>query len=542
MKLKLRKSKDTIDGKPLLPNDTDIDYGELFVNYHKGTESLIIKNDADEIFVFSNNGQKIISVTYAELKELRDNSSLEEGVFYRITDYETTTTQDDTIVDNFHPFDIIVQATSVNTLNTEAKVLHHEGDDYFTNNKLEKWEIQYSLDNDKANYSWADETNGKGVIFYMKDEFNNECSYDFKNIKYKLYKITAVQNDICTSYVNQYFGFKPVTSSTYYPSKVTIDTSDFVYYYTFGGETDASLNKSCYENKLCGTSYLPKIILFSTNCHKNIFEERSNSVLIKGTCTNNELSMACCVIGDNCINNKMRYIGGGYFNSSVSNNIVIIEWFEDNFIGEFIGNEINNSFFVGNSLKNRFNYNHSNKGGCFLYNEFSVFTKNDFDQVSLSTSQGTISNCILNDVMQLSIGGMNDCDIKKYLGSFDHEFVLNYGDTISSRGLLTDKTISMFPFINVMASAYYMGEYNNSVIQLLSPCDMDITLKSWLANFQDNQLNYQERNISLKANIPQTIKDTVHEITGVYTSYYTFNYTIDDIEINFDGSEYTTGY
>ena len=153
MKLKLRKSKDTIDGKPLLPNDTDIDYGELFVNYHKGTESLIIKNDADEIFVFSNNGQKIISVTYAELKELRDNSSLEEGVFYRITDYETTTTQDDTIVDNFHPFDIIVQATSVNTLNTEAKVLHHEGDDYFTNNKLEKWEIQYSLDNDKANYS-----------------------------------------------------------------------------------------------------------------------------------------------------------------------------------------------------------------------------------------------------------------------------------------------------------------------------------------------------------------------------------------------------
>jgi len=26
--------------------------------------------------------------------------------------------------------------------------------------------------------------NGKGVIYYMKDEFGNECPYDFKNIVY----------------------------------------------------------------------------------------------------------------------------------------------------------------------------------------------------------------------------------------------------------------------------------------------------------------------------------------------------------------------
>lgn len=30
------------------------------------------------------------------------------------------------------------------------------------------------------------EEKGKGVIYYMKDEFNNECSYDFKNITFKV--------------------------------------------------------------------------------------------------------------------------------------------------------------------------------------------------------------------------------------------------------------------------------------------------------------------------------------------------------------------
>jgi hypothetical protein len=38
------------------------------------------------------------------------------------------------------------------------------------------------LDNDSSRFAWADTENGEGVIYYMKDEFNNECPYDFKNI------------------------------------------------------------------------------------------------------------------------------------------------------------------------------------------------------------------------------------------------------------------------------------------------------------------------------------------------------------------------
>ena len=50
---------------------------------------------------------------------------------------------------------------------------------------LPAWELKYCLDNDIGRFLWADVENGKGVIYYMKDEYGNECPYDFKNIMFK---------------------------------------------------------------------------------------------------------------------------------------------------------------------------------------------------------------------------------------------------------------------------------------------------------------------------------------------------------------------
>ena len=131
---------------------------------------------------------KMVSITYDEIKVLREQSKLKPGQFYRITDYVTITTQENTTSAG-HVFDVIVLATDVDTLNENAKAIKHEGDAYFANSDLDAWEIKYDLDNDITKYAWADETNGKGVIFYMKDEWNNECPYDFKNIQFKRYKL-----------------------------------------------------------------------------------------------------------------------------------------------------------------------------------------------------------------------------------------------------------------------------------------------------------------------------------------------------------------
>lgn len=70
---------------------------------------------------------------------------------YRITDYATTTSQSDTQSAG-HPFDIIVTALSIDTLSENASVDCHNSDLYFTNAKLEAWEIKYCLDNDKTRF------------------------------------------------------------------------------------------------------------------------------------------------------------------------------------------------------------------------------------------------------------------------------------------------------------------------------------------------------------------------------------------------------
>lgn len=125
----------------------------------------------------------LVEITYDNLVSLRNNSGLIKGMNYRLIDYECTTTQENTDAAG-NIFDIIVTATDVNTLNENAKAIKHNGDSYFSKNNLNAWELKYSLDNDATRFAWADAEDGKGVIYYMKDEFNNECPYDFKNIKF----------------------------------------------------------------------------------------------------------------------------------------------------------------------------------------------------------------------------------------------------------------------------------------------------------------------------------------------------------------------
>ena len=112
----------------------------------------------------------MISVTYNELKTLRDNSQLIPGQQYRITDYVTTTSQADT-QSTGHPFDVIVTADNENTLNEEARACIHEGDTYFSDAgaKLEAWKIWYCLDNDKARFPWSVAKTKKSISVNVED-------------------------------------------------------------------------------------------------------------------------------------------------------------------------------------------------------------------------------------------------------------------------------------------------------------------------------------------------------------------------------------
>ena len=224
----------------------------------------------------------IIEITWSELKAKRDAGELTLGQLYRITDYQCTTTESDTRSAG-HQFDIIVLALSKNTLSEQAYAALHSGDTYFANNDLSAWKLWYCLDNDTNKFAWADSTNGKGVIYRMIDEFNNDVPYDFKNIQFK----------------------HPINPN-----------SSSVYYYTFSdniGSTDYSLDKSyqCFSNTIKeyisdNKKQLNNIIFIERSCYCNYFDVGCFNNLLKNNCQHNSFGKYCFSnsLNSNCYHNS----------------------------------------------------------------------------------------------------------------------------------------------------------------------------------------------------------------------------------------------
>lgn len=152
-----------------------------------GTSSQFLKADGS---VDSNTYiTKAEEKTYAQLKTLKDNNQLIPGKQYILTDYVCTTSQTGTKAST-HSFDIILTAVSNNQFDEEVKARKKVNVNYFNNCNINAWEIKYCFDNDTDRFGWA-KSDGKGVIYYMKDDFNNSAWYDFKNIMFELQYITG---------------------------------------------------------------------------------------------------------------------------------------------------------------------------------------------------------------------------------------------------------------------------------------------------------------------------------------------------------------
>ena len=280
--------------------------GSIVVNNINGTRTKYVTKNADggvisyfESELFENT-ENIISTTYSSLKTLRDQSKLIPGCKYRITDFITTTNGKEysSAVSN-QQFDIVVEALTENKLNEDAKVLHHNGDTYFANNALTTWNIKYILDNDENRFNWATST-GKGVIYYMKDEYGNECSYDFKNIKF-----------------NGKYTFSYTVNGTLYDGSI-------------------KYGKLCYNNFVCGdllsySSYkgLPKVYFNNTSdsakCYNNVILENCWDIIFETNCYNNHINSECETlrIGNNCHSNTFGVFCKSVNFGSDRNNIVV---------------------------------------------------------------------------------------------------------------------------------------------------------------------------------------------------------------------------
>lgn len=334
--------------------------------------------------------------TYSALKTKRDAGTLVKGKWYRITDYTCTTIQEDTQSAG-HVFDIIVRADSTNVLNENAYAALHSGDTYFANCKLSAWQLKYSLDNDTEKFAWADSTNGKGVIYYMKDEWNNECPYDFKNIQFKRYKITSSTE--VPSLVNMW-GLNG-------QSNYTVNYSDTQFFYTFSYFDDVRSPNVMYDATLKGNDgtvtafdggfaagvygnciaeasafstmllehnaptkmVLPCTIIYSTQLY-------TDGVMYSG-CHYNKFGTNCInnTFGDNCINNK---VGDNFTNNIIGKNC------SSNTFGDDCNNNVLAEGCTNNTFGDNCSYNIFKDG--FSYNTVGNGCSNNTISVMLEKS------------------------------------------------------------------------------------------------------------------------------------------------------------
>lgn len=461
-----------------------------------------------------------ISTTYSELKSLRDNSQLIPGFWYRITDYECTTSEEDTMSAR-HQFDILVLATSVNTLSEEARAIQHEGDTYFANSNLNAWKIWYCLDNDTSRFAWANDyglypayisiqeildgehlefqgvkrfqgslelfygtpeqseryyasntanmgwvlrdtgndeslactnrntwTNaldddniqimliddnefssdkrfyihsdnlsqesivdgGKGVVYRMIDEWNNDCPYDFKNIQFKRY--------LCTDSVDgrsglngMYMACNPLDVAK---NLSVDDPNKLIFAYTFSsdnGQEDYSLTSeyNVHDNIIKPRSGgLPNNVMYGGNnygntfgndCYGNSFGNDFYNNSLGGNCCNNSFGNSCCdnSLGDFCSNNSL---GDGVQDNSWGVSCNSNSWFDwccanycgNNYIGNSLGEGCSfNSW--GNDCSNNSWGNYITDSIVFNGVQYTQITTTNVKNVQvLSGIQGTSSS------------------------------------------------------------------------------------------------------------------------------------------------------
>ena len=315
-------------------NKISIDNKEFEINskYWNGLEveekedALIIKTtDGDTISILGSGDitlvRDVIEITYEDIVNLCENSQLVPGQQYRITDFVTTTTTINTMSAG-HQFDIIVTAVSNNALNENAKAALHYNDTYFANCNIDSWELKYCIDNDIDRFEWTDITNGKGVIYYMKDNGGNEACYDFKNIMFK----------------------NP------------LNTDDDTWYYTFTNTdgSDFSLSVgSCYENKISG--YYIGVQLRLNNIIFNCVGGRRSTIcnnVFDYNCYNNMFDYNCYsnTFGNGCYNNSFKFsCYGNKFGNGCCNNTFLDGCYENTF-----GNYLTNNTFGYNCYSNTF--------------------------------------------------------------------------------------------------------------------------------------------------------------------------------------------
>lgn len=463
-----------------------------------------------------------VSITYADLVALKNASELVEGTYYKITDYVTTTNgktpnTDEPSRSAGHQFDIVVRATSTSTLSELASASLHEGDTYFATQNIGAWQIWYDINNDTTKYDWAvTDGTGKGVIYRMIDERQNDLPYDFKNIQF--YRDKTLEKYACIA------------------DQMKIEDG---YYYTF--TTTQGTNASKYGDMSLLTGdyvWYNKMVLFSDN--SNIIK-LNNNVAIQG----NSRAFIGNTFGYGCYNNtfgsqiRANNFGLYFYNNiigdSVSSNTFQGYTYDNIFYGNIYSNTFlincysniikttGNYYFQGNNVGERFNTNViENKN--IMANTFGKNFQNNtiFATFTGNTTHLGVNNNTFNGATQGSI--LESWVNNNVLGYFSG-CRMGYNSSYNTCGRMLGVNIGTYCTHNTIGANTYFCNFGNTLSYVKTPDGTINEAGTAIAT-------YGMRYVRTGGNLTGTADKPI-DLTGVQSTLNDMN----DTFVNFDATD-----
>ena len=366
-------------------------------------------------------------VTYQELVNMISSSSLIEGMYYLILDFQTVYDQPD--------FDINGDAKTT-VITKTAPTIEQIWVYALSSNQITDRAYSATYPNDAIKYDWtynATEVNGspaKGRISERIDEYGNRTDYDHRTILFKRY-------DNGSGVFNQYkdngnASQEILTFGNSYPN-VAINNNYIGDYRKY--------------SQLFGEAFL---------LANNVINGTQISINTIGDYSLNN------TIGDNFVSNKLfsgfyGNVVGSDFSYNVANN-----FFYQNVIGNGFGGGANN-------LGNLINYEFSNNivGNNFALNEITSHTSNNTIGNDFILNKISINNCVIGNNFTYNKGSIGQCNTPIFdfsninncdFGYFDAGALLNGITTLNhpeiyglgSKSIIIDNT-------NVYHTKYFNG-------------------------------------------------------------------------------------
>jgi len=432
-------------------------------------------------------GIAFTSVTYSTLQGLMGTSTLVQGNYYLINDFETIYDQPDyiapltpspsptTLTAATEP--LIVQAATTFGLNSRAISTIYpidviEYDPYFTATEITgsaaKGRITYRIDtqNNKTNYDSRgvlfkryETTAGSGIFSIYWDNGNpstNFSTFDgdsYNNTLGNFYSLTAavtVSPFILSNNVFTTISYNNQTGNNFFNNTFVGQCFENV----FGNENTFNLSDYLISNNRIGDSFQKNIMVevisntIGNGCNTNIISDVFLNNIIGDDFGNNNIAstftgnlIGCSFYGNTIQDQATNNIIGNYFNTNVIANTFqsnsIQNDFSNNNIGSSFTYNIIGNYFNTNVIANGFGYNsiqndftNNNIGSSFSYNKI----QNNF-------SSNGIGNTFQSNSIQNSFSG-NTTGISFYYNKIGNDFQNNVIGTSCSGNTIGNATDS----------------------------------------------------------------------------------------------------